>query len=120
MRERQGNEFHAGPVIPLIDQAAVGASGGTFDVEVVDAESSDEALFRTRFPALRTATIHKAMPPAFDRPPTQKWGKTTDLPERAGRVEGSGQAGPRAGRRRARRALSVSAAGARLAAPPPL
>ena len=73
VRERQGNEFRAGPPIPLIDQAVIGASGGTFDIEIVDAQARDEALFRERFPALKDATIRKAMLPGFDRARAQKW-----------------------------------------------
>jgi hypothetical protein len=73
VRERQGNEFRAGPPIPLIDQAVVGASGGTFDVEIVDAQATDEDLFRTRFPALKDVPVRKAMLPAFDRAKAQKW-----------------------------------------------
>lgn len=73
VRERQGNEFRAGPPIPLIDQAVVGASGGTFDIEIADAQTDDEALFRSRFPALKDVTIRKAMLPAFDRAKAQKW-----------------------------------------------
>lgn len=73
VRERQGSEFRAGPPIPLIDQAVIGASGGTFDIEILDAQASDEALFRERFPALRSAKIRKAMLPPFDRATAQKW-----------------------------------------------
>jgi hypothetical protein len=73
VRERQGNEFRAGPPLPLLDQAVVGASGGTFDIEIIDAQASDEALFRERFAALKSATIRKAMLPAFDRARAQKW-----------------------------------------------
>lgn len=73
VRERQGNEFRAGPPVPLIDQAVVGASGGTFDIQVVDAQATDEGLFRTRFPALKDVSIRKAMLPAFDRARAQKW-----------------------------------------------
>lgn len=73
VRERQGNEFRAGPPIPLIDQAVIGASGGTFDMEIVDAQAADEVMFRTRFPALKDVPIRKAMLPAFDRAKAQKW-----------------------------------------------
>jgi hypothetical protein len=73
IRERQGNEFRAGPPLPLIDQALIGASGGTFDVEVIDDQPLDEALFRARFPVLRDVTIRKALLPAFDRAYAQKW-----------------------------------------------
>lgn len=73
VRERQGNEFRAGAPIPLIDQAVVGASGGTFDVQFVDAQAADEALFRSRFPALHGVAVQKALLPPFDRAKAQKW-----------------------------------------------
>lgn len=73
VRERQGNEFKAGPALPLIDQAVAGASGGTFDVEISDQFSTDEALFRSKFPALADAKITKAILPVFDRSKAQQW-----------------------------------------------
>ncbi len=73
VRERQGNEFKAGPSIPLIDQALAGASGGTFDIEISDRLSTDEATFRSKFPALRGIEIQKAILPAFDRAVAQRW-----------------------------------------------
>lgn len=70
-----------GPLIltcrgPLLDGAAFGASGGTFDAQIVDQEAKDEALFRTRFPALNGVQIQKAMLPAFDREKAQKYWET--------------------------------------------
>lgn len=73
VRERQDNEFKAGPSIPLIDQAIAGASGGTFDVEIVDQWSADEAAFLKRFPALAGVNVQKAILPAFDRAKAQQW-----------------------------------------------
>jgi hypothetical protein len=73
VRERQGNEFRAGAPIPLIDQAVIGASGGTFDIGIMDAQASDEPLFRSRFPALKDAPIRKALLPPFDRAKAQEW-----------------------------------------------
>jgi len=73
VRERQGNEFKAGASIPLIDQAVVGASGGTFDVEISDQFATDEALFRDKFVALKDIEIRKAILPPFDRAKAQKW-----------------------------------------------
>jgi len=72
VRERQGDEFKAGPTIPLIDQAIAGASTGSFDVEITDEFATDEALFRSRFPALAGVAIQKAILPAFDRAKAQK------------------------------------------------
>ncbi len=73
VRERVGDEFRAGPVIPLIDQAIAGASGGTFDVRISDAFATDEALLRKTFPQLGAADIRKAILPPFDRGVAQKW-----------------------------------------------
>lgn len=73
VRERKGDEFKAGPSVPLIDQAVAGASGGTWDVEIVDRFDMDEKFFRTRFPALTGVTIQKAILPPFNRPVAQKW-----------------------------------------------
>jgi hypothetical protein len=76
VRERQGNEFKAGPSIPLIDQAVAGASGGTFDIVISDQMNSDEASFRAKFPALKGVEIKKSILPAFDRAVAQQWWET--------------------------------------------
>ena len=73
VRERQGNEFRAGPPLPLIDQAVAGFSGGTFDVTVSDHFDTDTITFRDKFPALRDVAIQKAVLPGFDRGKAQKW-----------------------------------------------
>lgn len=73
VRERQGDEFRAGPVIPLLDQALSGASGGTFDVTISDAFAGDEALFRDRFPALKDVPIAKRILAPFDKAKAQAW-----------------------------------------------
>lgn len=73
VRERQGNEFKAGPSVPLIDQAVAGASGGTFDVEITDQWSTDEAAFLSKFPVLTGISVQKALLPAFDRTKAQQW-----------------------------------------------
>jgi hypothetical protein len=73
VRERQGDEFKAGPSIPLIDQAVAGASTGTFDIEITDRWASDEALFVDKFPVLKTAKVEKKVLAPFDRAKAQKW-----------------------------------------------
>lgn len=73
VRERNENEFRAGPVIPLIDQAVTGFSGGTFDIAVSDRFDKDESLFKSRFLALNGVGIKKAILPQFDRDKAQKW-----------------------------------------------
>lgn len=76
VRERQENEFKAGSSIPLIDQAIAGASTGTFDVEITDDFATDEAVFRSKFPALAAIPIQKTILPAFDRAKAQQWWET--------------------------------------------
>ena len=73
VRERVGEEFKAGPSVPLIDQAIVGASGGTFDVSISDEFSTDEESFRSRFPALKGVAITKSVLSPFDRAKAQAW-----------------------------------------------
>ncbi|HRH06072.1 MAG TPA: hypothetical protein PK702_09640 [Burkholderiaceae bacterium] len=73
VRERKGEEFKAGPTIPLIDQAVTGASGGSFDIVYSDRLSVDEKTFKSKFKALEGIEIKKALMPAFDRQKAQKW-----------------------------------------------
>jgi hypothetical protein len=73
VRERKNNEFKAGPSIPLIDQAATGASGGTFDIEITDQWQKDEAAFLAKFPALKGVAVQKAILPTFDRALAQQF-----------------------------------------------
>lgn len=72
VRERKEGEFRAGSITPLLDQALVGASDGTFDVEITDKWAVDEAAFRSRFPSLKGVTIEKAVLPPFDRAKAQQ------------------------------------------------
>lgn len=76
VRERQNGEFRAGPMVPLLDQAIGGASGGTFDIRIWDQWSTDEARFRQRFEALRNAPITLQVLPPFDRATAQRWWET--------------------------------------------
>jgi hypothetical protein len=73
VRERQGEEFKAGPSLPVIDQAVAGASTGSFDVRILDRFETDEGVFRARFPALTGVKIEKTILPPFDRAKAQKW-----------------------------------------------
>ncbi len=73
VRERKGEEFKAGPSIPLIDEAVAGASGGTWDVAVVDAWGTEEGVFRGKFPALKDVPVQKGLLPAWDRAAAQAW-----------------------------------------------
>lgn len=73
LRERQGNEFRAGAVIPLVDQAVGGGAGGTFDISITDRWTDDQLLFQSRFPAMKDLTVASATLPPFDRAYAQKW-----------------------------------------------
>lgn len=73
VRERVGNEFKAGPSIPLIDQAVAGASGGTFDIAISDSWGVDQVQFDDKFPGLRDVVVNKQIMAPFDRAFAQKW-----------------------------------------------
>ncbi|HUS23544.1 MAG TPA: hypothetical protein VM369_01240, partial [Candidatus Binatia bacterium] len=72
MRERAGGEFRAGPVTPLIDQAATGISSSTFDVTTSE-EPGDLRSMRSNFVALREQPVTAVPLPAFDRARAQRW-----------------------------------------------
>lgn len=71
IRERKDNEFRAGPVIPLIDQAIAGASTGTFDIDITDASATDIPLFKKTFTALTDAEVRNAVLAPWDRAKAQ-------------------------------------------------
>ncbi len=73
IRERQGYEFRAGPVAPLVDQAVTGFSGGTFDVQVVASNDADTRWLKSLYPALRGVEVVAGTLPPFDRNKAQKW-----------------------------------------------
>ncbi len=73
VRQRQGNEFKAGSSIPLLDQSAVGASGGTFEIEISDQWARDRGEFVARYPQLQNVEIRPAVMPPFDRARAQKY-----------------------------------------------
>lgn len=76
IRERKENEFRAGPVLPLIDQAVAGASTGTFDITILDQYDKDLELFRSAFPALTGASVVKKLLSPWDRTKAQlEWEK---------------------------------------------
>ena len=65
--ERNDGELRAGPLLPLIDQAVSGFSGGTWAVTVSDASPHDVDEFRAAFPALSTAPIENDLLPPWDK-----------------------------------------------------
>ncbi len=68
-RERKNDgELRAGGMIPLIDQAVAGYSGGTFDVTIRDAYDQDVATLRKLYPALEKVEVAKAVLPEWHKP----------------------------------------------------
>ena len=72
LRPRENNEFRAGPLIPLVDQALTGVSTSTWDITIDNQADKDLALFRQTFPALVDTQIAVASLPPFDREAAQK------------------------------------------------
>jgi hypothetical protein len=72
MRPRKDNEFRAGSLIPLIDQAVLGISTSTFDISTEDASAVDLTLFKEAFPVLRDAEVKVLSLPPFDREPIDR------------------------------------------------
>lgn len=69
MRERKNeSEVRAGRIYPLIDQATIGVSSGTFDVVVKDKFEEDVKLFISDYPALQKVRIEKSLLPQWTRP----------------------------------------------------
>jgi len=73
--ERKEGELRAGPVIPLVDQAVTGFSGGTWTIDASDQFDHDMTDFRTTFPVLAKAEVKKELLPAWDKQKATDWWK---------------------------------------------
>lgn len=82
MRERQGDEFRAGPVIPLVDQSVTGFSQSTFDVVISNQQEEDLKSYRDLFPVLKSADIAIEIMPPFDRSRAQVWWESNGSSEK--------------------------------------
>jgi hypothetical protein len=72
IKERTDEQLlRAGPVIPLIDQAVTGASGGTFIITINDLYENDIKLFQQKYPYLAQHKVENSTLPQW-RQPTQK------------------------------------------------
>jgi hypothetical protein len=71
--ERKDGELRAGPLIPLIDQAVTGFSGGTWNVAVSDRFDQDMTEFRTDFPVLEKADAQEDVLPPWDKKAATDW-----------------------------------------------
>ncbi len=69
IRKRNNDgEQRAGAIVPLIDQAVVGFSGGTFDVAISDQYERDMGRFLVKYPALSNVAVEKNVLPQWVRP----------------------------------------------------
>lgn len=67
--ERTDEELlRAGPVVPLIDQAVIGASGGTFVISVNDQFENDITLFKEKYPYLAKYQVENSTLPNWNQP----------------------------------------------------
>jgi len=65
------DELRAGPVIPLLDQAVTGASGGTFVIDISDMFENDIDLFKKQYPYLSSYNIENKTLPQWKKPTEQ-------------------------------------------------
>lgn len=72
MRKRESGEFRAGPVVPLIDQAAAGMVRSTWEVSVDNNQEKDLALFREAYPVLKGVDVEAGAMLKFDRAVAQR------------------------------------------------
>ena len=75
IREKKDGDIRAGAMLPLVDQAILGFSGGTFDVQLEDQYEQDMKVFRQRFPVLNAATVKKEVFLPFDKERALAWWK---------------------------------------------
>jgi hypothetical protein len=69
IKERTDNkELRAGSVIPLIDQAVTGASGGTFVVTITDLFEDDIKLFQKEYPYFKQYQVDNLTLPQWTQP----------------------------------------------------
>ena len=69
VKERTNDkELRAGPVVPLIDQAVTGASGGTFVVTITDLFEDDIKLFQKEYPYLKQYQVDNLTLPQWTQP----------------------------------------------------
>jgi hypothetical protein len=69
IKERTDDKMlRAGPVIPLLDQAVTGASGGTFVVTIIDLFEDDMKLFQQKYPYLAQHQVDNYTLPQWTQP----------------------------------------------------
>ena len=73
LREREGNELRAGPLLPEVDQFLTGFSTGTFDIAIEDRYDQDIAALDIHQPISRRIPIKKALLPPFNADAIRQW-----------------------------------------------
>jgi len=68
MREKQDNDFSAGPATPLVHQSESGVAKGTFDISIIDEFSQDLLHFSSVYPHLKDQLIEKQILSEWKRP----------------------------------------------------
>lgn len=58
-RKRKDGEPRSGGIFPLIDQAATGFSGGTFDIIISDSYNKDIKVFKENYPFIQNYEVKK-------------------------------------------------------------
>lgn len=71
IKRTSDDELRAGPVIPLIDQAVTGASGGTFVIEITDRFNDDIEKFKQKYHQLTGCDIINLTLPPWKKPTTE-------------------------------------------------
>ena len=61
VEKKSSDEERAGPILPLVDQAATGMSNGTFKFEVVDDYQKDIEYIKVRYPTVANRSFRKAL-----------------------------------------------------------
>ncbi len=70
-RKRKDGEIWSGDLLPLLDQAVTGFSGGTFDVTIVDNYEKDLKIFKNTYPFINEYEI-KSSVGTFSKPRSDK------------------------------------------------
>lgn len=73
IRERKGDEFHAGGILPTQEQRLTGGFGGTWDVMITNQWAEDQGKYQTRFPAIAQASVQPTVLAPYNRNAAQAW-----------------------------------------------
>ena len=66
------DELRAGSIIPLIDQAVSGFSGGTWHIKIFDNYENDIAAFKQKYPLINNYTVEKMVLSPWEKPSSEE------------------------------------------------